>query len=116
MLRGLHYGIISHMAGKATRATLLFHEKVVRADGAIIELIIWRLPRATADRRHGLKYRLYFGRDGKCLVRYDNESGKGHHRHIGGREEPYRFVSVAKLRRDFEADIEKFGGKHEEED
>jgi hypothetical protein len=104
------------MAGKATRATLLFHEKLVRADGAIIELIIWRLPRATADRRHGLKYRLYFGRDGKCLVRYDNESGKGEHRHIGGREEPYRFVSVAKLRRDFEADIEKFGGKHEEED
>src|SRR5271169_5586613 len=43
-------------------------------------------------------------------------SGKGDHRHIGGREQPYRFISVAKLRRDFEADIEKFGGKHEEED
>lgn len=69
------------MAGKATRAALLFHEKVVRADGAIIELIIWRPPRATADRRHGLKYRLYFGRDGKSLVRYDNESGKGDQQH-----------------------------------
>jgi hypothetical protein len=112
----LAYGNVGHMAIKATRATLLFREKVVRADGAVIELIIWRLPRATADRGHGLKYRLYFGRDGKCLVRYDNESGKGDHRHIGGREEPYRFVSVAKLRRDFEADIRKFGGKHEEED
>lgn len=105
-----------HMAVKATRATLLFHEKIVRADGAIIELIIWRLPQPTADRRHGLKYRLYFGRGGKCLVRYDNESGKGDHRHIGGREEPYRFVSVAKLRRDFEADIQKYGGDDEEED
>src|SRR5436309_2133672 len=73
------------MALKATRATLLFHEKVVRADGAIIELIIWRLPRATADRRHGLKYRLYYGRGGKCLVRYDNEAGKGDHRHVKGR-------------------------------
>ena len=95
---------------------MLFHEKFVRGDGAIIEAIIWRLPRATADRRHGLKYRLHFGRGGQCLVRYDNESGKGDYRHVGGREEPYRFVSVAKLRRGFEADIEKYGGGHEEED
>ena len=29
---------------------------------------------------------------------------------------PYGFVSVAKLRRDFEVDIQKFGGEHEEED
>src|ERR1700686_2296811 len=84
----LIYGIVGHMATKATRATLLFHEKVVRADGSIIELIIWRLPRATGDRRHGLKYRLYYGRGGKCLVRYDNEAGKGDHRHVEGREEP----------------------------
>jgi hypothetical protein len=108
--------VVDHMAGKATRATLLFHEKVVQADGTIIELVIWRLPQATADRRHGLKYRLYVGRGGKCLVRYDNESGKGDHRHIKGREEPYRFVSVAKLRRDFEADIRQYGGDNEEED
>jgi len=92
------------------------NEKVVRADGTIIELVIWRLPRATPDRRHGLKYRLYYRRAGKCLVRYDNESGKGDHRHVKGREEPYRFVSVAKPRRDFEADIQKYGGDNEEED
>ena len=111
-----NYGILNHMAYNATRAILLLHEKVILADGAIVELIIWRLPRATPDRHHGLKYRLYFGRGGKCLVRYDNEAGKGDHRHIKGREEPYRFVSVAKLRRDFEADIHKYGGNNEEED
>lgn len=104
------------MAAKAARAVLLLHEKVIHADGAIAHLIIWRLPRTTADRRHGLKYRLYFGRGGNSLVRYDNESGKGDHRHIGGREEPYRFVSVAKLRHDFEADVRKYGGRHEEKD
>ena len=102
------------MAAKAPRATLLFHEKMVWADGAILELIIWRLPRATPERRYGLKYRLYFGRGGKCLVRYENEAGKGDHRHVMGREEPYRFVSVAKLRRDFEADVRKYGGSNEE--
>jgi len=90
----------------------LLAKRVVR----LHELIIWRLTRATADRRHGLKYRRYYGRGGKCLVRYDNEAGKGDHRHFKGREEPYRFVSVAKLRRDFEAEIREYGGDNEEED
>ncbi len=104
------------MARKTINATLLLHEKFVLADGAIVELVIWNLPRATADRPHGLKYRLYFGRDGKCLVRYDNESGKGDHRHVKGREASYQFVSVEKLRRDFAADILKYGGKDEKKD
>ncbi|MSQ74076.1 MAG: hypothetical protein EXR27_22820 [Betaproteobacteria bacterium] len=104
------------MTRKARKAALLLHEKVVLADGAIVELVIWKLPRATADRPHGLKYRLYFGRDGRCLVRYDNESGKSDHRHLKGREAPYQFVSVEKLRRDFEADIRKCGGKDEKKD
>ena len=94
---------------------MLVDEKVVLADGAIMGLVIWRLPRATADRPHGLKYRLYFGRGGNCLVRYDNETGKGDHWHIKGREEPYRFISVAKLRQDFEAAMKKYGGKDETE-
>ena len=103
------------MALKATKAAAVLNEKIVLNDGAIMELVIWRLPRATPDRPHGLKYRLYFGRGGKCLVRYDNESGKGDHRHIKGREESYRFISVARLRHDFEADIKKYGGKDETE-
>ena len=104
------------MARKATKATLLLDEKVVFADGAIMELVIWRLPRATPDRPHGLKYRLYFGRRGNCLVRYDNESGKGDHRHIKGRLESCRFILVARLRQDFEADIRKYGDIDETED
>jgi hypothetical protein len=104
------------MAARARKAVLLLHEKVVRADGSIVELIIWRLPRATPDRPHGLKYRLYFGRDGKCLVRYDNEAGKGDHRHVLGREQPYAFVSVERLRQDFETDVRRHGGKHEKKD
>jgi hypothetical protein len=104
------------MAQKAQKATLLLDEKLVLADGAIMKLVVWRLPHATPDRPHGLKYRLYFGRDGHCLVRYDNESGKGDHRHINGRELSYRFSSMTKLRQDFAADIKKYGGKNEKED
>ena len=67
-------------------------------------------------RPHAIKYRLYFGRGGKCPVRYDNETRKGDHRHTRGREIPCRFVSLAKLRRDFESDISQYGGEDEEED
>ena len=104
------------MATTARRAVLVLHEKIVRDDDAIIELVVWQLPLATPDRPHGIKYRLYFGRAGKCVVRYDNEVGKGDHRHIRGKEMPYRFVSLAKLRRDFESDMRKYGGQDEEED
>jgi hypothetical protein len=98
---------------RAAKATLLLHEKVVLADEAIIEIVLWKLPQATPDRPHGFKYRLYYGRRGVCLVRYDNETGKGDHRHIRGREMLYEFASVERLRRDFEADVKAAGGKDE---
>lgn len=87
-------------------ATLLYRERFIYAGGTIREMVIWRLPRTSKDRRHGLKYRLYYGMaDGTCLVRYDNEFGKGDHRHYGGRQQPYQFVDVETLVRDFLADI-----------
>jgi hypothetical protein len=40
-------------------------------------------------------------------VGYDNERGKGDHRHIGGRAAPYRFVDVPSLIKDFIKDVEQ---------
>jgi hypothetical protein len=99
----------------AGKAVLLLHEKVVLPDESIVEIVLWRLPRPTPDRPHGFKYRLYYGRRGVCLVRYDNETGKGVHRHVRGREMPYEFKSVAQLRRDFERDVKAAGGKDEKD-
>lgn len=99
----------------AGKATLLLHEKVVLPDDSIIEVVLWRLPKPTPERPHGFKYRLYYGRRGACLVRYDNETGKGDHRHVGGREMPYEFRSVEQLRRDFERDVKAAGGKDEKD-
>ena len=94
----------------ATRS-LLLREKVVRPDGSLLEVVIWQLPESSPERPHGLKYRLYFGRDGRCIVRYDNEAGKSDHRHVRGREVPYRFVSVERLLADCKADVERHGGE-----
>ena len=90
---------------------LLFRDKYVFKDGAIREMVIWRLPGLDAERPHGLKYRLFYGYHGQCLVRYDNEKGKGDHRHYGVQEEPYSWVSVQQLVNDFKEDIEKMRGE-----
>ena len=87
------------------KALLLLHEKVVLSDESIIEIVVWRLPRPTPDRPHGFKYRLYYGRRGVCLVRYDNETGKGDHRHIAGTEEAYHFGGWEALIDDFLRDV-----------
>ncbi len=85
------------------------HSKLIYPDGTIRKMIIWRLPRRSSERSHGLKYRLYYGTaDGKCLVRHDNETGKGDHRHINDKEEAYQFETVEKLIEDFQKDIDRF--------
>ena len=91
------------------RARKLFHYKATQGC-VLVEMTIWALPRASQDRPHGLKYRLYCGRDGQCLVRYDNETGKGDHRHYGGREESYRFQSLEQLVEDFRTDCARLSG------
>lgn len=59
------------------KAKLVYQNKVVTED-LITEFVIWELPNKTPDRPHGVKYRLYHGnKAGECIVRYDNESGKG---------------------------------------
>ena len=69
-------------------ARLITHAKEVRDDGSIVEIVIWALPQPLPPCEHGYKYRLFFGRMGECLVRYDNERGKGDHRHRDNIEEP----------------------------
>ena len=92
-------------------AKLLFSDKYIYSDGAIREMVIWRLPSTDRERPHGLKYRLYYGYPGKSLVRYDNERGKGDHRHNGDQEEIYTFFSIEQLIQDFKADIVHLRGK-----
>ena len=91
------------------RATLLYRSKLIYPDAFIREMIIWQLPEKTRERPHGLKYRLYYGDDeGKCIVRYDNETGKGDHKHINGSEKSYHFTNIENLIRDFQNDINIF--------
>lgn len=64
-------------------------------------MVIWSVPRPVVGSKHAYKYRLYFGRDRSRIVCFDNERGKGDHRHIDGLEMPYEFRDVDRLVADF---------------
>jgi len=87
-------------------ALSIVRTKEVRDDGAIVEIVVWRLTEPLLPCAHLYKYRLYFGANGICRVRYDNELGKVDHRHVGGAELPYQFLSLEKLLDDFQHDVE----------
>jgi len=89
-------------------AVRLAHVKEVRDDGSMVEIVIWKLPQPIPPSTHMYKYRLYYGRGGTCRVLYDNERGKGDHRHVGGEERGYVFRSVEQLLEDFRADVERW--------
>jgi hypothetical protein len=70
----------------------------------------WVIPQPVPPTTHGLKYSLVYIVGGQRIVGYDNERGKGDHRHYGDREEPYEFTTPEQLMMDFLADVRAAGG------
>jgi hypothetical protein len=95
------YDNICHIAD----ATLILHRKRQFDDGSIAELKLWRVPTPVRGSTHSFRYSLFFGRPGERWVGYDNEAGKGDHRHYGQREEAYLFTTPEKLLADFLGDV-----------
>ncbi len=93
---------IIHGMGKAK---LLFSTKQILDDGFILQIRIWRVPEPLPSSEHPLKYSLFFGRPGERLVSYDNERGKGDHKHIRDQETRYQFTNIDTLLEDFMCDI-----------
>ncbi|MEI8394116.1 MAG: DUF6516 family protein [Rhodospirillaceae bacterium] len=94
-----------------TEAVLLRSRKRVYADGAILSIRIWGLVESVPPCEHRLKYSLFYGYPGCRLVGYDNERGKGDHRHLGETETPYLFTNISRLLIDFAEDVERERGK-----
>jgi hypothetical protein len=86
-------------------ATPILNDKRVFGRG-IVQVVVWLVPRPVPPAGHRFKYRLVYIRDGRRVVGYDNERGKGDHRHLGAAETPYRFVDIPTLLQDFWKDVE----------
>ena len=88
------------------KAELLMNERHVLDARTFVEIVVWRLDRPVRGSVHGFKYRLALVVDSICVLRYDNEAGKGDHRHNGRVERPYKFVDPETLLVDFWNDVE----------
>ena len=95
------------------KARVLLNRRVVVAVNAFAELAVWQIPQPVPGNIHHFKYRLAFVVDGVCILRYDNEAGKGGHKHIGEVETPYVFSTPAQLAADFWNDVRRWRGENE---
>jgi hypothetical protein len=89
-----HVGITANMAAEP-----VIDDRYELGDGSFAEIGIWRRPDGT------LKYRLAYVVTDVCALRYDNEIGKGDHRHKEKRETAYRFTTMEQLIDDFWTDV-----------
>ncbi len=87
------------------RAVLVLHRKRFYDDESIAEMKLWLLPKPVRGSKQPFKYSLFYGRNDVRLIGYDNEAGKGDHRHYVGREEVYQFTTPEKLMVDFLTDV-----------
>jgi hypothetical protein len=90
------------------KAVPLLRRRVVVAPDAFIEAVVWQVPEPVPPSSHGFKYRLAYVVGGRCVLRYDNERGKGDHRHTETAEEDYAFTTPDQLMADFQADIARW--------
>lgn len=90
------------------KAMLLVRRRVVLALDAFVEIVVWRVPRPVPGSAHEFRFRLAYVVNDECVVRYDNERGKGDHRHFGQNEGSYRFTTFDGLIADFAADVTRW--------
>jgi hypothetical protein len=90
------------------KAVELLRTRIVFSESAFAELVLWRVPKPVTGSARDFKYRLAYVVEGACVLRYDNEVGKGDHRHFAGKQNAYTFTTVDKLIADFEGDIARW--------
>jgi Family of unknown function (DUF6516) len=100
-------GILSNV-----KATELLRRKIVYSENSFAELVLWRVPEPLPGSRHSFKYRLAYVVNGECVLRFDNEAGKGDHRHVGGKEGNYTFSTPEKLIADFQREIARWNNEN----
>ncbi|MEO8927496.1 MAG: DUF6516 family protein [Caulobacteraceae bacterium] len=90
------------------KAKLLLNERYQLTAESFVELRVWRTATSVRGSSHDLKYALAYVVSGACVLRYDNEAGKGDHRHVRGIETAYAFTTPARLLADFWSDVDQW--------
>lgn len=93
-------------------ARLIVRDRIEYGADAVAHVTVWQVPQPVAGSAHDYKYRLAYVVDGECVLRYDNESGKGDHRHWEADEADYVFLDLQQLLADFRSDIERWNDEN----
>ena len=93
-------------------AVELVRTRITYSEAAFAELVLWQVPKPVAGSTHGFKYRLAYVVRNVCVLRYDNEVGKGDHRHYGDKESIYKFTTPDQLVADFQRDIARWNNEN----
>jgi hypothetical protein len=89
-------------------ASKILDERHVLSEDTFVETVVRRLAGPLAGSRHLFKYRLALISKGVCVLRYDNETGKGDYKHLREKEFPFIFTTPEKLLDDFWADVDQW--------
>jgi hypothetical protein len=87
------------------KATPAIQRRIGFEDGAFAVIRVWLVQAPVPPSQHRYKYSLVYVVNGVRLIGYDNERGKGDHRHWRDLETPYLFVSMQRLLEDFMNDV-----------
>ena len=79
----------------------MVRQRVPFGEAAFADVVLWKFPVPIPGCVHLFKYRLAFVLAGECVLRYDNVSGKGDHRHLFGQATSFSFDSPEQLIQDF---------------
>jgi hypothetical protein len=90
------------------KARLLLDERHQLRAEAFASLRVWHVPQPVRASRHDYKYALAYVVSGVCVLRYDNEAGKGDRKHVGTVETGYHFRSPEQLLTDFWRDVDRW--------
>ncbi|MDO8264259.1 MAG: DUF6516 family protein [Gallionella sp.] len=90
------------------KAQVLVDERIKQGDDAFAELRVVRVPESVRGSAHIFKYSLSLVVEGECVLRYDNEAGKGDHYHRGGIELPYHFTTMPALLNEFWKQVDQW--------
>ncbi len=80
-------------------------ERIILSDNTFVEVVVWEVSESLEGSEHQYRYRLALVIEGECVMRYDNEAGKGDHKHIGNTESDYDFTDIDRLLADFWNDV-----------
>jgi len=89
-------------------AELMIKQRIVLSENTFAELVIWFVSPSVHGSTHGFKYRLALVSNNKCVLRYDNETNKGDHKHIEDNEQSYFFTTIEDLLKDFWSDVDNW--------